>query len=128
MNPKIIFDASALLALINQEHGAEVVEKHLPHAIMSSVNVAEAAAILKQIGMPIEEFKILINSLIPQIIPFSLEQAYLSAILQEQTKSFGLSLGDRACLSLGEMEQAVVLTADKIWLKLNLPIKIELIR
>ena len=49
---KAVLDSSALLAFINQEKGSEVVEKHLPNALMSSVNIAEVIAVLSLIDMP----------------------------------------------------------------------------
>lgn len=128
MNKKIILDASALLALINQEPGADMVEKHLPYSMMSTVNISEVATVLHNIGIPADEIKMIINSLIDQVVPFDNQQAHVAASLREATKMHGLSLGDRACLGLGSIENATVLTADKVWKKLNLPIKIELIR
>ena len=44
------------------------------------------------------------------------------------TKKIGLSLGDRACITLAKLKELPVLTADKIWDTLDLNIKIELIR
>lgn len=128
MTKKVVLDASALLALINQEPGADVVEDHLPQAIMSSVNIAEVATVLQQIGIPIQEIKSLINSLIERILPFDNHHAFVTASLREKTKALGLSLGDRACLSLGKIEDALVVTADKTWGKLDLAIHIQVIR
>jgi ribonuclease VapC len=39
-----------------------------------------------------------------------------------------LSLGDRACLSLGIRLNVPVLTADQIWTSLNLPITVHIVR
>ena len=52
---KVILDASALLALIKKEAGAEVVERLLGTIVMSSVNLSEAAAILLDSGMSMQE-------------------------------------------------------------------------
>lgn len=46
----------------------------------------------------------------------------------EQTRSFGLSLGDRACLSLGLRLGVAVLTSDRLWLNLNLGLDILAVR
>ena len=41
MNNKIIFDASAVIALLAKEKGFEVIKRHLKNAIISSVNISE---------------------------------------------------------------------------------------
>jgi ribonuclease VapC len=129
MNKKIVLDASALLALLNQENGYEKVETALPNSMISSVNYSETIAVLSKLGVPEEEAKELTHSIIPDIIPFDTEQAHTAAILRKQTQSHGLSLGDRACLALAEKFKARVLTADKVWGKLSLEnVKIDVIR
>ena len=40
MNNNIVLDASALLALIQEEQGAEVIKPLLKFSIMSTVNIA----------------------------------------------------------------------------------------
>lgn len=128
MRNKIVLDASALLAVINNEPGSELVEECLPGVVMSSVNISEAAAVLNGFGMPTAETQELINSLIGQVEVFDHQQAFIAAQLREKTKKYGLSLGDRACLSLARLKNFPVLTADKIWAKLNLGIEIKIIR
>lgn len=45
------------------------------------------------------------------------------------TPPVGLSLGDRACLALGIQRAAHVLTADKVWLNLDITgLQVELLR
>lgn len=56
---------------------------------------------------------------ISTIIPFDEELAFQAAGLKKDTKSYGLSLGDRACLALGQKMLLPVYTADKIWSKLQ---------
>ena len=53
-------------------------------------------------------------------IPFSLEHADKAGELWQVTSPFGLSLGDRACLSTGICENIAVMTADKVWQKIPL--------
>ncbi len=125
---RVVLDASALLALINEEKGAGMVEEHLPFAVMSSVNACEVLTVLLQAGVPSKNAENIIHELIQEIIPFDRKHLSLTAHLRELTKSYGLSLGDRACLSLGQIEKCPVLTADKIWTKINQPVKIILIR
>jgi len=48
--------------------------------------------------------------------------------LLPQTRSLGLSLGDRACLALGIVLKAPIYTADRAWKDLRLKVSIHVIR
>ena len=61
-------------------------------------------------------------------VPFDEVQARLAGELVAQTRPYGLSLGDRACLALAIQRKATVYTTDAAWKKLNLPIEVEVIR
>lgn len=125
---KVVLDASALLALLNQEPGHEQVEKHLSNSIISTVNVSETIATLLMLGIEEQELLNLISNIVPEVIPFDEKQAYLAALLRKETKQYGLSLGDRACLALAKIKNLPVMTADKIWGKLIIDVKINVIR
>ena len=116
----VILDASALLALLNDEPGAEVVQKHLPKARISAVNLAEVITLLNLVGMPTEHIVEVLNLLSLDVVPFDEEQALQAGVLARETKALGLSLGDRACLALGIVMGCAVLTADKAWSEVNL--------
>ncbi len=125
---KIVLDASALLALINQESGHEQVEKSLPHAIMSAVNVSEVMAVLINLGIPDNEAERIVYDLIEDAEPFNREQALIAAFFRKHTRQYGLSLGDRACLSLAKAKNLPVMSADKVWNKVNVGVTIQIIR
>lgn len=126
---KVILDSSALLALIKGEKGAEKVEKLLGGIIMSTVNVSEVAAILAELSMTQDDCKFAIEPFLDSIIPFDTHQAYTAALLKNETKHKGLSLGDRACIALGITMELPIYTADKIWSELEIPsAQIHLIR
>lgn len=128
---KVIFDASALLALINNEQGANKLEPLIGNIVMSSVNVTEVAGKIYDIlgNNNEEQCKLSIEPFIHSIIEFDKTQCYIAASLKNQTKHKGLSLGDRACLATALQLGLPVYTADKIWAELDLPnIKIKLIR
>jgi len=48
------------------------------------------------------------------------EYSILCASLKKSTKHLGLSLGDRACISLGIKLSFPIYTADKLWAELKL--------
>lgn len=125
---KVVLDASALLALLNQEPGHSVVEEHLADAIMSAVNVSEVIAVLFAAKLPQKDILDVIQDLIKEVIPFDANQAFIAAEMRTKTQAYGLSMGDRACLSLAKMKKIPVLTADKIWSKVDIGVSIEVIR
>lgn len=128
---KVILDASALLALINNENGADIVEPLIGNIIMSSVNVTEVAAkVYDLLGNNSEDqCKLSIEPFIHSIIDFDKSLCYLAASLKAHTKHKGLSLGDRACIATALQLELPVYTADKVWADLNIPdLKLKLIR
>ena len=120
MNNKVVLDASALLALIQQEAGAEIVKPLLRFSIMSTVNVTEALSVLQRADITPSEGLTLITDIVPTIIPFDLEQAEQVAKLHPLVQFKGLSLADRTCIALGLKLQVPIYTADKIWAELHL--------
>jgi PIN domain nuclease of toxin-antitoxin system len=117
---RVVFDVSALLALIQEEKGAEIIRPLLKCSVISSVNVAESLTVLQRLGIAPEEAMISISDMIRDIIPFDLEQAGRVAELHFQGQHRTLSLGDRACIALGIKLQLPIYTADKIWAQLQL--------
>ncbi len=69
-----------------------------------------------------------VNRFVGGIVPFDQELASIAAGLESLTRPFGLSLGDRACLALGIRLSLPILTADQAWAKLDVGVKVELIR
>ena len=123
-----ILDASALLAYLQDELGSEVVDALLMYSVMNSVNWSEVTqkAVAKQIN--ISGMRTELEALGLAIIPFTVEEAELAAKLWKITRRHGLSLGDRACLSSGLCLNLPVYTADKVWLELDVSVKIHCIR
>jgi ribonuclease VapC len=123
-----VLDASALLALLNAEKGAELVQDMLPEAILSTVNLAEVVTRLAAAGMPENEVRDTLTLLGLEVIPFDEEQAYQAGLLYSSGREYGLSLGDRSCLALARTMTATAVTADRSWGDLELGIGIKLIR
>jgi PIN domain nuclease of toxin-antitoxin system len=125
---KIVFDSSAILALLKMESGHEIVSKNLEQAIVSSVNFCEVVSFLSKKTQKQDEMIKFLTETFDCIEDFNIEQAKIAGSFISITKDYGLSLGDRACLALAKYQNIPVLTADKAWGKLNLGIKIKLIR
>jgi ribonuclease VapC len=126
---KIVLDASVVLAVLNQEPGAQkLTPELLSESSTSTVNLAEVQTkLVREGGDPDEAWELALAAT-SEPEPFTAEQAKIAGTLVKQTKPLGLSLGDRACLALGLTLKAPVYTTDKDWKKLNLGIPIHVIR
>ena len=126
---RIVLDASALLAVLNREPGAEKLTPQLLSAATSStVNLAEVQSKLVIRGIKPDEAWEATISPIREAAAFTDEQAKIAGSLIAQTSAFGLSSGDRACLALGIALKAPVYTADRSWKNLKLGVRIHLVR
>jgi PIN domain nuclease of toxin-antitoxin system len=123
-----VLDASALLAAMLGEPGAEAVEAHLAESCISSVNLSEVVAKLSERGVPGEAIRESLADLDLDVRDFDAAQAMRAGELRLATRKKGLSLGDRACLALAAELGAVALTTDAAWLGLEHGIAVELAR
>lgn len=125
---KCALDASAVLALLNQEPGSDTVESFLPEAEISAVNLCEVLGKLIDAGLSESEALSSVNLLELTVVDFDTEMAYLAAALRPATKKQGLSLGDRTCLALGIKHDIPVITAEREWSKIKAGVEIKIIR
>jgi ribonuclease VapC len=125
-----ILDASALLALLLNEPGGQVVSPILAASAMSTVNWSEVVGYLTRKGVSEQIIRASLDTLPIERIPFDEASAYAAGLMLPLTRSAGLSLGDRACLALAVTMGIKVLTADKPWKALGgqLGVDVELIR
>jgi PIN domain nuclease of toxin-antitoxin system len=126
---KAVLDASAILAMIFQEPGAEqLTEEILDNAVASTVNLAEVQTKLAKKGYDPEvawEDALLLETP-PE--PFTADQAKMAGSLIATTEKYGLSLGDRSCLALAIALNAPVYTTEQAWKNLKVGIPIHVIR
>jgi len=126
--PSWVLDSSALLALLQDEPGAELVRSAVRGAAMSSINWCEVVQKSLARGAEISGLLDGFEAAGLTVLPFDAEDADLAARLWQETRRFGLSLGDRACLAAGLRAHAPVLTADRTWTALTLGVEIRPIR
>ena len=110
----IVYDASALLAYLADEPGADVVEATLAEGgVCGAANWSEVAqkVRVRQGVWPLARALLIDHGLVVE--PVSERDAERAAELW--MAGSGLSLGDRLCLALGERLSATVLTADRAW-------------
>jgi PIN domain nuclease of toxin-antitoxin system len=124
----IVLDASAVLAHLNGEPGAERVAAYLGDALICAVNFAEVVTKLVERGAALSLIRPALSRYGFEIAVFDEDLAVRTGALRTKTKAFGLSLGDRACLALAERSGLPVLTADRMWKDLGLAVTIEVLR
>lgn len=127
-----VLDASALMALLRNEPGADAVRQAISQgAAICTVNVSEVVAKLNEAGMPVDDIRQAIQSLGLTVADFNMDLAYQAGVLRAQTRHtrhIGLSLGDRACLALAIHLNLQVVTADRACAALSLGPSITVIR
>ena len=124
----MILDASALLAFLQGEKGADVVQDVMSRALISSVNWAEVMQKMAVFDENVAEIRPDLEAMGLKIVPFTVEQADICASLWQMSKPYGLSFADRACIATGMQRKTAVLTADRVWQLLVLPVEIKTIR
>ena len=123
-----VLDASAVLAAFFDEPGAEMVAERMNGALISAVNYSEVVAKLVDRGTPCEQILEIMAQLDVDVVPVDRAQATTAGLLRAETRSAGLSLGDRACLALAQARDAVALTTDRAWSELDLEVTVEVVR
>jgi PIN domain nuclease of toxin-antitoxin system len=122
----VVLDASALLAWLQAETGADLVEMELATAAISSLNWSEVLQKSLAHGVQIIGLREDMEALGLAIVPFDVDDAEQAARLW--TPGSGLSLADRACLALGLRHGVPVLTADRAWAQVTRNVDVRVIR
>ena len=125
----VVMDASAVLALVRDEPGADKVIPHVGRAAVSAVNLQEVIKELLLSGLTVATTREILDELRLDVRPHDGDAAYAAAGLHAQTKVFGRGLGDRSCLALAIGLGVPALTADREWKKIKVKgLKLEHIR
>ncbi|MEO6608166.1 MAG: type II toxin-antitoxin system VapC family toxin [Aestuariivirga sp.] len=126
----VVLDASALIALLKNEPGAEMVAQALSDTKITAVNYAEVISHFVHAGMPATEVDAMLCPLPLVIVPADENLARLAGHLRAQTASAGLSLGDRFCIALAKIDKLPAWTADRQWQSIaaSVDVKITIIR
>jgi ribonuclease VapC len=120
-----VLDASAVLALLQEEPGADELEGVLDGALMSCVNLSEVLQKAEQHGVGTEGLEYDLEALGIQLRDFDLQMARPAA--QPWSSGTGLSLGDRACLALAQRVEGVAVTTDARWADAGLEVDVRVL-
>jgi ribonuclease VapC len=115
MAVRVVFDSSAVIAVLRREPGQEVVRPYFGFGAISAVNYQEIVAYLDRRGISREDAPAILRPFRLDVRPHDADLAFEAGFLFQVTRPSGLSLGDLACLALARHLGVAALTTDRGW-------------
>ncbi len=112
-----VLDASAVLAWLQDEPGAKVVDGYLSVSYVSTVNLSEVLQKSTVAGVRVSESSLTgdLQSLGVKFVDFGSDEAHVAARMWPVAATLGLGIADRACLATAVRLGIPALTADRPW-------------
>jgi ribonuclease VapC len=123
-----VLDSSAILSVLFHETGGETAITYFAGSAVSSVNLTEVVSKLQDSGVLDDAIEEYVRDLKLTVVPHTESLAIKAGLMRNSTRSLGLSLGDRACLALANERDAIAVTTDKAWTKLDGIARVKLVR
>jgi ribonuclease VapC len=127
-----VLDASAVLAMIRDETGGDLVAGVIDGGLLPAVNLAEVLGRYVRAGgdpTPVPAWLASLGCRFPATVPADAE---LAAVVHARELAARerpvLALADRLCLAYAMREGLPVLTGDRVWGELDLDVDVRLIR
>ena len=111
----IVFDSSAILAVLRGERGADVVIGYLDDGIISSVNLGEIAQVQIRGCQSVSEAEEAFYQLGVPVVAVDAKLALVAAEMRATALAKGMSQADCICLALAKREGVAALTGDRKW-------------
>ncbi len=124
----VVLDASAILAVARREPGMESVLAVRAGALISAVNHTEVVSKLLRYEVPVSEINQFLWEAFPRVVPFDRPQAEIAGRLHAVTHYKNISYADCSCLALAQSRNLPVLTGDRKWLDLDVPVEVRAFR
>lgn len=125
LKKKVLLDASAYIAYINKEPGHETIEPIIGFSCINMVTYTEIISFYTKKGLRKDLLEKMCDYV--EIISLNEDICFNAGYMIKDSQSYGLSLGDRLCLSSAQSDNLAVYTADKAWLNLTEKLNIEII-
>ena len=121
----IVYDSSAILAVLREEAGAALVIGQTEVGVISAINLAEVAHVQMRFGKTRAEAEEVIREMGIPVVDVDEQLALDASEIKIIGKEAGLSQADCICLALAKREGAAALTGDRDWLKIADAIGVE---
>jgi ribonuclease VapC len=121
-------DSSAVLAGIQGEPGADVVDAALAGSAISVINFAEVVSKLISRGLPEAAAVIAARRFGAELVDVDENQAAMAGAIHAAARLAGISMAEAFCLALAKQRGWPALTSDRVWKNLNLGVEVTLIR
>jgi PIN domain nuclease of toxin-antitoxin system len=125
---EVVLDASALLAWLVRERGADVVGEVLPRAVISAVNLSEVLYRGQSLGRNVATLPARLGHLGLRVEPFTAEDALIATDIFARDRRRVLSLADRCCLATATRLGLPAFTDDRAWSTLDLGVRVVTFR
>jgi ribonuclease VapC len=123
-----VLDASALLAWLTGERGAEVVGEYLPRAVISAVNLSEVLYRGHSLGRNVASLPARLGQLGLAVEPFTTDDALIATDIFARDRRRVLSLADRCCLATAIRLGLPAVTDDRAWSTLDVGVEVVAFR
>jgi PIN domain nuclease of toxin-antitoxin system len=125
---EVVLDSSAILASLIGEPGGDVLASRLEDSFVSAINYAEVVSKLIRGGMSEMDAAWATSQFGCRFVDTNEEQAAAAGAIHARTRDVGISMADAFCLSLAKVLACPVVTADRLWKRLDVDVEVELIR
>ena len=124
----VVFDSSALLAVVFDESGAGAIVPRRIGACTSTVTLSECLSKMLDRGFAEETAQEILLDFGLDVVAFGDAQVWKAGVMRARYRRSGLSFADCACLALAAETGLPALTGDRLWAELDHGIPVEVFR